>query len=500
MKQFLKKPLGLAVAATLAMGGMAAFTSANAATNANALGDLAIVPYYTVKNNFITGVQVINTTNATQVVKMRLRRDNDSADILDFNVIMSPFDHFSGYISKVGDAVVFNTTDNTCTAPVNSGTFVSPVPNLSAEADEGYIEVIGMGQANAETEAVAIAAKHGATGTPLNCGFVESNFLIANVLSNSQTQGPSVTGITDVASNGATTDWVNTPDEALKVSYFIRDGASGMEMGDNATHIVGFQATAGAPGAMMTNQEGGGGLANGGTFGFDFPDLNGGGSNTLAANRGLYDSVIRADLGSASILNNWSYNPANNVATDWVITIPGQYLMINPAGDTVAGNGDSIQTDIPVTASLTMYDREEDVEQGGSIVVSPGIPGGSTALPHEVNVIEWGGKSVFGSDNAISANPQASGINQPFGWASLSLTSATNPAGTDTSGTNLGTVVYDLTDPTGGTNSSAAASNVPGGAAGELYPVPVIGFAAWQRKFDTNGDRNYGRIEAHSRK
>jgi len=483
MKQFLKKPLGLAVAATLAMGGMAAFTNANAATNANALGDLAIVPYYTVKNNFITGVQVINTTNATQVVKMRLRRDNDSADILDFNVIMSPFDHFSGYISKVGDAVVFNTTDNTCTAPVNSGTFTSPVPNLSAEADEGYIEVIGMGQADTEAMAVAIAAKHGATGTPLDCGFVESNFLIANVTDNATTQG-SIAGATAIGAASHITDWVNTPDEALKVSYFIRDGASGMEMGDNATHISAFAAD-----PMMTNQEGGGGLANGGTAGFDFPDLDGAGSNGGA--RGLYDSVIRADLGSASILNNWSYNPANNVATDWVITIPGQYLMINPAGDTVAGNGDSIQTDIPVTAALTMYDREEDVEQGGSIVVSPGTPGGSTALPHEVNVIEWGGKSVFGSDNAIAANPQLSGINQPFGWASLTLTSATNAASADTLAVNAGLVVYDLTDPTGNTHSGAAAL---------ANSVPVIGFAAWQRKFDANADKNYGRIEAHSRK
>jgi len=484
MKQFLKKPLGLAVAATLAMGGMAAFTSANAATNANALGDLAIVPYYTVKNNFITGVQVINTTNATQVVKMRLRRDNDSADILDFNVIMSPYDHFSGYISKVGDAVVFNTTDNTCTAPINSGTFTSPVPNLSAEADEGYIEVIGMGQASTEQMAVAIAAKHGATGAPLDCGFVESNFLIANVTTNATTQGPAATAVA-IGANPASgiTTWVDTPAEALKVSYFIRDGASGMEMGDNATHISAFAAV-----PMMTNQEGGGGLANGGVNGFDFPDLDGGGLN--AANRGLYDSVIRLDLGATSILNNWSYNPANNVATDWVITIPGQYLMINPAGDTVAGNGDSIQTDIPVTAALIMYDREEDEQQGGSIVVSPGIPGGSTALPHEVNVIEWGGKTVFGSDNAISANPAASGINQPFGWASLSLTSATNAASQDTAVINAGLVIYDLTDPTGATNSAAAAL---------VNPVPVIGFAAWQRKFDANADKNYGRIEAHSR-
>ncbi len=52
---------------------------------------------------------------------------------------------------------------------------------------------------------------------------------------------------------------------------------------------------------------------------------------------------------------------------------------------------------------------------------------------------------------------------------------------------NNGTVVYDLTDQTGDTFSNATGD------------VPVIGFAAWQRQFDAAANRNYGRIEAHSR-
>lgn len=482
MKQFLKKPMGLAVAATLAMGGMTAYTNAVAATNANATGDLAIVPYYTTKNNMITGVQIVNTSDSTQVVKFRLRRDTDSADVLDFNIIMSPKDHWSGYVTKVGDNLIVNTNDNTCTAPLpTNNQFVSPVASVSKDADEGYIEIIAMGQTTDEAQPVAVAAKHQANGSPLNCAAILPNFEAGaaaapaspiGVQSNASTA--SAAAVSADGTKGPST-FVN-PTDVLKVSFFIRDAASGMEMGDNATHISAFS---GDP--MMTNQQAGFGLANGGTAGFDFPDLDGAGSNGGA--RGLYNTVIRADLGATAVINNWSYNPANNVATDWVVTIPGQYLMKNPSSTTALPN-----TDLPLTASITIFDREEKGAAGGAIVVSPGIPGGKTTFPNEVNVVEWGGKSVFGSDNAVKVDPKSSGIDKPFGWASLTLTAADRSAqagGSAPAGTINGQQVYNLT-----VNPAT-----PTAATGR---APVIGFAGWLRKFDS-ADRNYGRMISHSR-
>ena len=56
----------------------------------NNQGDAAVIPYYTTVGSFVTGMHVVNTTAATQAVKVRLRRTTDSADALDFNVVLSP--------------------------------------------------------------------------------------------------------------------------------------------------------------------------------------------------------------------------------------------------------------------------------------------------------------------------------------------------------------------------------------------------------------------------
>ncbi len=457
MKQFLKKPLGLAVTATLAMGSMAAFTTASALTDADALGDLALVPYYTVRDNFVTGVHIINTSSATKVVKLRLRRGTDSADALDFNLIMSPYDEWTGTINDDGGALGISSADTTCTAPIANGSdssgkpkFVAP-NTFRAGADEGYLEVIGMADADA-AQPISAAALH-SNGIPANCAAVRGNFLAANVTSPTST----------TSSNGVST--YTDSDNALKVSYFVRDAASGMEMGDNATHIKDF-----ADAAMMTNQQYG--LNSGDVNGFDFPDLDGGGA--LAANRGLYDSVIRADLGSAAIINDWSYNSVNGVSTDWVVTIPGQYLMDNPADNgmlVVNGMGDvTNHRDLPVRAVFTVFDREEGKETAGGLVISPSPIAAATDFTQEVNVVEWGGQKVFNTAKPTKITPS---FGSTVGWSDLTISSNT-----------AARMIYDLTG--------------VGAAAAPLNGIPVIGFTAWQRTF-ADASKNYGRIVGHSR-
>lgn len=468
MKQFLKKPMGLAVAATIAMGGMTAYTTATAGTDANALGDLALVPYYTVRDNFVTGVHITNTSDQTQVVKLRLRRGSDSADALDFNLIMSPFDVWVGTINDTDGRLGITSTDNTCTAPAATGTDPAGRPKWEAPAvfasngaaDEGYLEVIGMASAD-DAQPISRGALHGANGLPADCISVRSNFFAANQASSALT--------TSTAGSFKGDSVFTETEDVLKVSYFIRDAATGMEMGDNATHITEFHNV-----PMMTHQQGG--LNNGLLTGFDFPDLDGG----TAGDRGRYDASIRDSLGAASILNDWSFNSANGVSTDWVVTIPGQYLMDNPVDNgsvIVNGMGDvTNHRDLPVTASFAVYDREEatpTAEEGGLVISpSPEVENPTTEFSRETNVIEWGGQSVF---NTVAPTEVDPGLANTTGWASLSISSNT-----------AAPLIYDQTDITGAT--SAAPTN----------GIPVIGFTAWQRTF-TDASKNYGRIVGHSR-
>jgi hypothetical protein len=168
------KKLGLATAVAAATAGYAGITQATLSNNG--LGDMAVVPYFTVQGDFVSGLHITNTSAATQVVKLRYRRGNDSMDALDFNLIMSPKDVWTGFIDDSSGNIVVQTADTTCTAPLRAGGDF-PMPGLyAAGAEEGYIEVIGMGQAMNEAQPIAVGAKHTAAGVPSDCASVESNF------------------------------------------------------------------------------------------------------------------------------------------------------------------------------------------------------------------------------------------------------------------------------------------------------------------------------------
>ena len=159
------KPLGLAAAVAAASAGYAGVVNATPTVANNGLGDLAMVPYYTTRGDFGTGVHVINTSPRTQVVKLRFRRGSDSLDAMDFNLIMSPYDEWTGFLSEddSGD-ISMSTQDTTCTSPIfANGKF--PLADIWRDgAEEGYIEVIGMGSPTTETSPLAVSAKHARKG------------------------------------------------------------------------------------------------------------------------------------------------------------------------------------------------------------------------------------------------------------------------------------------------------------------------------------------------
>ena len=515
------KPLGLAAAVAAVTAGYTGAVSSAATVSSRAVGDLALIPYYTVQSGFATAVHIINTTEATQVVKLRARRGYDSADSLDFNLIMSPKDEWVGSMSMEDDgAIVWTTNDTTCTAPAGVPTanggqkFIMPdnasvdtLVNFREGAEEGYIEVIGMAQPAYETSPIALAAKHVA-GVPRDCGAVRSNFFrVPGAAEGMPTpvkgvHAPWVTAQTCATAVGcpnvpaaglALNLYTDTQNDAFKVSWAVTDGNSGLEFGSNAVHLEGF-----ASDPMMSNQQ----VLLAGTndaLGYLFPDLNGG--SPVIGNRGLFEDV-RVALGAPNVMNDWSSrdNGSFTVATDWVVTMPGQYLMVDPLryltsleieDETLALAACNFTNcdyrDIPVGLSITYYDREEGAfspEEGG-LVVSPAInltPDG-VALPYEVNVVEWlkGAPNILQSQYAVTFEPLFEGDR---GWADLKV--LPNLVKTQAIWD------YSVTDP------NDPNSIIGGPVAVENVPVPIIGFAVWERNFADKPLANYGRAIDHS--
>ncbi|EED31014.1 conserved hypothetical protein [gamma proteobacterium NOR5-3] len=527
MKQKIFKSIGIASAVAAASVGYSTVANgqvdAAPAISANGLGDLALVPYYTVEDSWTTGVHVINTSAKTQVVKFRLRRAVDSLDALDFNVILSPKDVFAGEVTddENGDIYFATYGDTTCTAPiVADGKF--KMPDLyKTGAETGYIEIIAMGQPDvAETASpIGTAAKH-VGGVPRDCEAVASNFFadgaaggaVGNVDAVTTQQMAPTKGDGVTAGAAASLNTFEASGDVLKVSYYIRDTETGIEFGDNAVHIEGFME-----GPAMSNQERG--IFSGDLAGFDFPDLNGGmptSAVATAAATGAFPILRTALADGNNIINEWSTNPENGVLLNWVVTLPGQYTMLdmpqylasladadedcltvdgaaaanaaNPAAPIPAVACD--YRDIPVTANFlaTVYDRDElgINAPDGSLVVSPSVPGAtsSTLLRNEVNVVSFGGNEIFGDADADVTAPALGN----FGWLSM------NVASQGTAANSQGICEWDAAAP-----AAALTMTCTAGAPVLADQAPLIGFAAWVRSVNDNPDASYGRIIAHSK-
>ncbi|MEH6610849.1 MAG: hypothetical protein V7696_15890 [Halioglobus sp.] len=538
------KPLGLVAAVAAATAGYTGVTQAQTFAGTG-LGDAAVVPYYTVQGDFVTGVHITNTSAETQVVKLRYRRASDSMDALDFNIIMSPYDMWTGSIRDVDGTIRVGTTDTSCTAPQTvADTGIAEMGDIFREgAEEGYIEIIGMGSASAATAPwIYLGSLHTPLGTPVDCGSVETNFfrnattgpsagpgvaplgigvlsdtlsnqacseIIGSIASPTWTSCAAATaGLTNgINAGGTASNNLGDTGNVLNVTYFVRSAETGTEFGSRAVHIADFNAS-----AMMSNQEI---IVIGSTdyYSFLYPNLDGG--SPVGTATGRFNGV-RTALGAQEVINEWSTNAANAVSTDWVVTMPGQYLMLNlrdyttilDAGGDIddclnaaqaaavpAASGGPLDTcdarDLPVTVDIEFWDREEQqvtTPQGG-LVISPQTTDrpDSALLENEVNVIEWtDGTNAPVLDSAYATSFNVAALGSPNGWAQLSVTADATTG-----------KVQAIYQPALDTPAVDAPVNfVPVADAGAS--VPIVGFAAWERTFANNAAASYGRIIDHA--
>ena len=376
-----RKMKQLALAVGVALGGLSLVPSAQAVSVAkNNLGQALIFPYYTVRGGWTTLFGVTNTSNQVVAVKVRFREAYNSRDVFDFNIILSPYDLWTAWVTDSPNGPVIRTEDTSCTVGniVGTGatgvTFPAPVSYVGSAADggpttvdrmrEGYVEMIMMGAAPGTPAAVyplAAGAIHGAaTGTPPGCATLVSAFQNPAALGN---YGACPTGTSANAgvSNTLRGEFCNyatytpsvgaapLPLQPLKGTYALVNGAKGFNAVGLPVALQNFRNT----GAMTLQVDSVGpvpfnnswhepSLNSATSPGFqNLPDI-GAQDNSTTITGGLGATAVSVALAHTNVINEWSRrsNPAAGwvTATDWVLTFPTKNFFVdNDAGNRYAG-------------------------------------------------------------------------------------------------------------------------------------------------------------------
>ena len=112
----MKKILPVAVLAALA--GVNGTQAVN--VNSDGLGQVLLYPFYTAEGSQDTYINLVNTTDEYKAVKVRILESMNSQEVLDFNLCLSPQDHWSAVItaSEEGEGATIMSGDKSCTVPL----------------------------------------------------------------------------------------------------------------------------------------------------------------------------------------------------------------------------------------------------------------------------------------------------------------------------------------------------------------------------------------------
>lgn len=480
MNTFKRKALFTAVVAGLGVAG-----SAEAVFIApNNTGQALLYPYYTVQNNgtnsWNTYISVVNTTDVSKAIKVRILEGRTSAEVLDFNLFLSPNDVWTAAIipsdASNTSAGRIITADRSCTAPAipaagepfrnfqYSGQAAALGRDL-ARTREGYIEMIEMASfvPGSPTD---VAVTH-VNGVPDDCSYVQVDnqaLLLADAIP--PTGGLMGTGTLINVNTGLDAGYRPNALEAFN-QFVILSGPGDIipSLGDvDPPSSVVFNS--GYPGGGL-----GGMVAT--VYRSDFLD----GPVALAGARALASVFMHE-----SIMNEYVLDTASASQTDWVITQPIKSLFV-----------DDVTADPPYTNRLTasgacetvefsFFDREERGATAGGIDFSPQPPqGDASSICWESTVLSIrNGAAHMPTDPAISGvlasrNTTTINITPSFqnGWASLRFT------GANATGVGIPAAVGDATTFAGGVAPVTVAN------ATVFFGLPVTGFMV--RTFSNGG-------------
>jgi hypothetical protein len=480
-----KNLLSLAVAASAA--GITSLATAQMYINSENTGEALVFPLYSTQGGNDTYIHIVNTTAQYKAVKVRMLEGEESLETLDFNLYMSPQDHFSFAITADGDGALLRTGDTSCTVPAITGDvpftdllWADEVGDDEAREQMGYIEVIEMGQIDEDSDTAADILH--ADGTPGDCAQLVTNWSVVSGTEGAwyaEASAELVDTGKDDASVGTTDFNTVWNGGGLYGVATVINVAEGTSFGYDAVAIEDLVA-AGSSGSVLHYPPG--------DTRPDFDDpavaetanVNVDGVQTVYT-RGVTNpaDTVSAVFMTESITNDYVVDTGLNALTDWVVTMPTKSNHFNgvlfdaPFSNTVtdAVTGVSKATKLCQPVSMMGYDREEGVQDAPptptpgsdappfspSVAPDPENPVSvdDWALCAETNIIHFGAASATNSSSNL-ADAQAFVAGWSAGWAVLDLTEE-----------GLNNTVD---------NERALPGSVAGNA-GELTGLPVTGFA-----------------------
>ncbi len=367
-------------------------------------GTAVFIPYYTINDGWRTLFNIHNTSDSSLAVKVRLHEARNSRDVLDFVVLLSPFDVWTAWIQEGADGQPrLQTNDRSCTVPLSvrdsgasasalaySGVFNdhSATNNDISRMSEGYIEILVMGEVtnglsedgvpwptrdngaqgfapgDADTRnnltnpgaanfrgSTAWFAKH-VNGEPRNCQIIQNDFVTrAGTWAGGAAAIPGEEGsgspYARLLQNAGDPDGIKvgygvieTP-APLKVNASLIKESDGLAAGVESLHISDW----GVGENLMAAQQ--------------FPWFL---EPSLASGEGLWTTGnlddINEGIEALVVANEWANNPNTGASTDWVVTFPTKRFQAD-------------EDALNVQAACSIW-RNDDVVTGGTPVGSAG--------------------------------------------------------------------------------------------------------------------------------
>ena len=336
------------------------------------VGHALIVPYYTVQNDNMTVLHLVNTDNKSgKVVKVRFRGAANSDDVMDFQVLLSPGDVWTAAVTKGADGFAnLVTNDGTCTIPaLTKGTAVSfrdgrLNPALTGDAlanqtREGYVEIFNSadipsdsiyfltGALAASQSALYTAIKHVGGNAPCTGAAINKALFTTNFDGAGDEKAAANLGL-DAPTGGLMGDWyiINVPNtttfagaatalvgvdvggKQAKTGNFVafpQNDAMVIATPENYTTdptlvsagLASLDKNKAGVGATATT------VASIEAIALDFPDLSTPyvGVASVANAKKQAESLTQA-LAVSSITNQYAKDASISAKTDWVFSMP----------------------------------------------------------------------------------------------------------------------------------------------------------------------------------